>query len=118
MMYDKNNVYAKILRGEVPVNKKVFENDYALSFHRVNPLALVHTVVIPKGEYTDVVDFKERAPLEEQAGFWDAIMETVRALGIRDGYRICFNIGPRGGQDVYHLHAHVMADPRFVGGYL
>jgi diadenosine tetraphosphate (Ap4A) HIT family hydrolase len=118
MIYDKNNIFAKILRGEIPINRKIYENEHALSFHDLDPMALIHTIVIPKGEYTDIVDFKLRASWEEQTGFWDAIVATVDALGIRAGYRICFNVGLRGGQTIYHLHAHLMSDPRFAEGHL
>lgn len=111
-MYDKNNVFAKILRGEIPMNKKIYENEYAVSFHDVAPRAAVHALVIPRGEYRNILEFSERASATEQAGFWTAVRETVGALGLGDGVRVTFNAGPSDIQMVQHLHAHIIYDEK------
>ncbi len=105
--YDPNNVFAKILRREIPA-KIVYEDAHALAFHDIRPQAPVHVLVIPKGAYLDWPDFAARAPDAEIAGFVRAIAETARLLGVQDaGYRVLSNIGADGGQEVPHLHAHI-----------
>ncbi|MGE5600656.1 MAG: histidine triad nucleotide-binding protein [Pseudomonadota bacterium] len=105
--YDDNNVFARILRGELP-SKKVYEDDFAFAFHDINPLAPVHILVIPKGSYVSWDDFSERASDEEIAGFIRAVGRIAREEGlVAQGYRILANIGMRGGQEVPHLHAHI-----------
>ena len=109
MNYDKNNIFAKILRGEIPC-KKVYENKYVLSFYDVNPLKKTHVLVIPKGEYTDLDDFLNKASEKEIIEFNKAITHIVRKLKIssqEDGYRVLSNIGKNGGQEVPHLHYHI-----------
>lgn len=109
MAYDPNNVFAKILRGEIPC-KKVLETEYALAFHDINPLAPQHVLVIPKGAYVSMADFSAKASAEEIAGFIRAVGETARTLGVEaDGYRLLSNVGLNGGQEVPHLHVHVFA---------
>ena len=78
-MYDKNNIFAKIARGEVPTNK-ICENTHALSFYDVNPVAQTHVLIIPKGEYENLFDFLHNASTEEQASFWDCVKETAREM--------------------------------------
>lgn len=109
-MYDDNNVFARILRGEIPVNKQIFENDYALSFHDLNPKAPVHVLVIPKGKYIDILDFQMNASSEEQVAFWEAVKSTLEKLGLsQHSYRCVANTGvPM--QEVPHYHLHIMAD--------
>jgi len=105
--YDDTNVFAKILRGEIPCNK-VFENDFALAFHDINPQAPVHVLVIPKGRYVSWDDFSAKASNTEISGFVRAVGEVARAAGLpAPGYRLLANIGKDGHQEVPHLHVHV-----------
>ena len=105
--YDDQNVFAKILRGEIP-NRKVFEDEWALAFHDINPQAPTHVLVIPKGAYVSWDDFSARAPAEEIAGFVRAVGHVARSLGlVEPGYRLLANIGQHGHQEVPHLHVHL-----------
>jgi histidine triad (HIT) family protein len=110
MTYDKNNIFAKILRKEIPY-KKIFENDYVLSFHDVNPQKKIHALVIPKGEYINLDDFNNRASDQEIIALSKAITEVSRILGISTdtgkGYRALTNLDEHGGQEVPHLHFHL-----------
>lgn len=109
MAYDDGNVFAKILRGEVPC-KKVYENEYALAFHDVHPQAPVHVLVIPKGRYVDWDDFTAHASEAESLGLLRAIGSVARELGVvENGYRILANSGRDAHQEVPHLHVHVFA---------
>ena len=109
MHYDKNNIFAKILRGEIPC-KKIFENDYVLSFHDINPQKKIHALVIPKGEYIDLNDFSNKASDKEIVELNKAITNVSNLLGAKDkGYRVLSNIGSDGGQEVPHLHFHIFA---------
>lgn len=111
--YDPDNIFAKILRGEIPC-KKVFEDEWALAFHDINPQADVHILVIPKGEYVSWDDFSAKAPAEEIAGFVRAVGHVAREQGlVVRGYRLLGNVGRNGGQEVPHLHVHL-----FGGGPL
>ena len=105
--YDDDNIFAKILRGEIP-SKKVYEDDWALAFHDINPLAPVHILVIPKGPYVSWDDFSERASDEELAGFVRAVGKVAREQQlVVQGYRLLANTGKRAGQEVPHLHVHI-----------
>ena len=105
--YDDSNICARILRGEIPA-KTVFEDDYALAFHDINPLAPTHLLVIPKGAYVSWDDFSGRAPDSEIAGFVRAVGQVAREAGlVAEGYRALANIGGHGGQEVPHLHVHL-----------
>ena len=105
--YDDSNVFAKILRGELPCNK-VFEDEHALAFHDINPLAPVHILVIPKGAYVSWDDFSERASDAEIAGLVRAVGHVAREAGmVAQGYRLLANTGERAGQEVAHLHVHI-----------
>ena len=105
--YDDNNIFARILRGELPSNK-VYEDEHALAFHDINPLAPVHILVIPKGSYVSWDDFSEKASDAESAGFTRAVGKVARDAGlVAQGYRVLTNIGRRGGQEVPHLHLHI-----------
>ena len=107
MAYDENNVFAKILRGEIPC-KKVFEDDYVLAFHDINPMAPTHVLVIPKGSYVSLDDFTAKASAAEIEGFFRAVGKVARDLGVAEsGYRIIANIGAHGHQEVPHLHVHI-----------
>jgi histidine triad (HIT) family protein len=105
--YDDTNIFARILRGELP-SKKVYEDDHVLAFHDINPLAPVHILVIPKGSYVSWDDFSEKASDAEMAALTRAIGKIARDAGlVPQGYRVLTNIGLRGGQEVPHLHAHI-----------
>ena len=105
--YDDSNIFARILRGEVPC-KKVHEDEHALAFHDINPLAPVHILVIPKGAYVSWDDFSERASDAEMAGFVRAVGKVARDAGmVVQGYRLLANTGKRAGQEVGHLHVHI-----------
>ncbi|RYD99632.1 MAG: histidine triad nucleotide-binding protein, partial [Sphingomonadales bacterium] len=107
--YDPNNIFAKILRGEIP-NKTVYEDEFALAFHDISPQAPHHILVIPKGAYVSWDDFSARAPDAEIAGFIRAVGHVAREAGmVAPGYRLLANVGQHGGQEVPHLHVHVFA---------
>jgi|TARA_B100001094_G_C17895898_1_gene654001 histidine triad (HIT) family protein len=109
MSYDKNNIFAKILRGEIPC-KKVYENEQVLAFHDVNPQKKIHILVIPKGEYIDLDDFNKKASEKEIIALNKAITHVANLLTTKDkGYRALTNIGSDGGQEVPHLHFHIFA---------
>jgi len=109
--YDPANVFAKILRGELPC-RKIYEDSHVLAFHDIRPLAPVHALVIPKGAYVSLDDFSDKASAEEQAAVMRAIGKVARDLGLAaNGYRVLTNIGADGNQEVPHLHWHV------VGGH-
>ncbi|MBO6944306.1 histidine triad nucleotide-binding protein [Altererythrobacter sp.] len=105
--YDDNNIFAKILRGEIP-STKVYEDEWAYAFEDINPQADIHTLVIPKGRYVSWNDFSAKATAEEIAGFVRAVGEVARAKGlVEPGYRLLANIGGHGHQEVPHLHVHI-----------
>ena len=111
MSYDKNNIFARILRGEIPC-KKIYENEYILSFYDINPQKKVHALVVPKGEYIDLDDFSSRASEKEISELIKGISLIAKKLGISlsdsgKGYRSLVNIGENGGQEVPHLHFHL-----------
>ena len=105
--YDDSNIFARILRGEIPA-KTVYEDEFALAFHDINPQAPVHVLVIPKGAYVSWDDFSERAPDAEIAGFVRAVGHVARVQGlVAPGYRLLANVGMHSGQEVPHLHVHI-----------
>ncbi len=107
MAYDDQNIFAKILRGEIPCDR-VYEDDHALAFDDINPQAPVHVLVIPKGPYQSLDDFSEKASDAEIAGFMRAVGNVARQLGlVGDGYRILANHGVNARQEVPHFHFHV-----------
>lgn len=107
--YDSQNIFAKILRGEIP-NRTVYEDEWALAFHDINPQAPLHVLVIPKGAYVSWDDFSAKASPEEIAGFVRAVGHVARQAGlVEPGYRLLANIGGHGHQEVPHLHVHVFA---------
>ncbi len=109
MTYDDDNIFAKILRGEIPCDR-VYEDDYALAFRDIAPQAPVHVLVIPKGAYVNMDDFSDRATEAEIAGFIRAVGLVARDLGLVDaGYRTLANNGPDAHQEVPHLHVHIFA---------
>jgi len=107
MVYDPDNIFAKILRGEIPANK-VYEDEHALAFYDINPQAPIHVLVIPKGAYVSMDDFTATASDAEIAGFFRAVGEVAGKLDLAgDGYRILANHGAHGHQEVPHLHVHI-----------
>ena len=110
MSYDNNNIFAKILRNEIPCNK-IYEDEFILSFHDINPQKKIHALVIPKGKYIDLDDFSTKASPEEIVGLLKGINIVAEKLGISTktgkGYRALTNINDHGGQEVPHLHFHL-----------
>jgi histidine triad (HIT) family protein len=107
--YDDSNIFARILRGEIPSNK-VYEDEHALAFHDISPQAPVHILVIPKGPYVSWDDFSARASDAEIAGFVRAVGRIARDESlVAPGYRLLANVGAHGGQEVPHLHVHLFA---------
>ena len=111
MQYDKNNIFAKILRGEIPC-KKIYEDKYVLAFYDINPQKKVHSLVISKGEYVDLDDFSLKASKEEISGLIKGISIVAKKIGVSEevkggGYRSLVNVGENGGQEVPHLHFHI-----------
>ena len=109
MSYDTNNIFAKILRGDIPC-KKIYENEYVLSFYDINPQRKIHALVIPKGSYIDLDDFMQNAKDKEIVELFKAISHVANLLkvsNVNGGYRTLSNIGNNGGQEVPHLHFHV-----------
>jgi histidine triad (HIT) family protein len=108
MSYDSNNIFAKILRGEIPCNK-VHDDQYVIAFDDIHPQAPVHILVLPKGAYKDMDDFTARASDAEIAALWKVTGQIARAKGIdKTGYRVISNCGLNGGQEVPHLHIHLL----------
>jgi len=110
MNYDNKNIFAKILKGEIPC-KKIYEDKFVLSFYDINPQKKIHALVIPKGRYTDLDDFSTNASSEEMVGLLKGINIVAKKLNISvdagNGYRALANIGEHGGQEVPHLHFHL-----------
>lgn len=110
MSYDDNNIFAKILRNEIPCDK-IYEDKFVLSFHDINPQKKIHALVIPKGKYVDLDDFSQNASSEEMVGLLKGINIVAKKLNISvdtgKGYRALANIGEDGGQEVPHLHFHL-----------
>lgn len=112
MTYDSNNIFARILRGEIPC-KKVYEDDHVLAFNDIVPKAPVHILVIPKGAYVGMDDFTAKASPEEIAALFRALGQIARDNGLdATGYRVISNCGLNGGQEVPHLHLHLVGGKR------
>ncbi len=106
--YDDSNIFARILRGEIPC-KKVYENDHALAFHDIHPQAPVHVLIIPKGRYVSAEDFGANASPAEAKGLAEAISAVARLTGVAEtGFRTLSNAGVNGHQEVPHYHVHVV----------
>jgi len=114
-MYDPNNIFAKILRNEIP-SRKIFENKYALSFWDIRPVSTKHALVIPKGEYVELYDFVSNATGMEQRGFWEVFRETAKMLGLTENFNTLTNSmkPPFFVQSVPHFHLHVIGGERLV----
>ena len=105
--YDATNIFARILRGEIPA-RKIFENEVAVAFHDIAPQAPVHVLVIPKGDYVSFADFSATASDAEIAGFFRAVGSVAKDLGLEaPGYRLLANMGEHSGQEVPHFHVHL-----------
>ena len=117
MKYDDNNIFAKILKGEIPC-EKVYEDDHVLSFYDVKPQKKIHVLVIPKGKYINLDDFNDRASDEEVIALTKAISLVAKKLSISinngDGYRALVNTGTNAGQEVPHLHYHLFGGEKIV----
>ncbi len=115
MTYDDNNIFAKILRNEIPCNK-IYEDEFVLSFYDINPQKKIHVLVIPKGKYVDLDDFSVNASSEEMVGLLKGINKVAKKLKISvdigKGYRVLANISEHGGQEVPHLHFHLFGGER------
>jgi hypothetical protein len=110
--YDSNNIFARILRGEIP-SRRVFENEHAVAFHDIAPQAPTHVLVIPRGPYISIADFTAKASEAEIVGFFRAVGEVARQLGLEaPGYRILANMGEDAGQEVPHFHVHLFGGRR------
>jgi len=108
MTYDNQNIFAKILRGEIPCDK-VYEDEHVLAFRDIAPQASVHVLVIPKGAYVSIDDFGENASVEEVAGFYKAVAMLAKQEGLTaNGFRAIANTGEHGGQEVPHFHMHLL----------
>jgi diadenosine tetraphosphate (Ap4A) HIT family hydrolase len=105
--YDDTNIFARILRDEIP-SKRVYEDEWAVAFHDINPLAPTHVLVIPRGKYCSWADFSANATEAEIAGFVRAVGKVAEQLGLEEpGYRLLANVGADSGQEVPHLHVHI-----------
>ena len=115
MSYDEKNIFAKILRKEIAYNK-IYEDEFILSFHDINPQKKTHALVIPKGKYTDLDDFSLNATSDEIVGLIKGINIVAKKLGVSTeigkGYRVLTNISEHGGQEVPHLHFHLFGGER------
>ena len=110
MTYDKENIFAKILRGEIPCDK-IYEDEYTLSFKDINPQAKTHILIIPKNPYIDVADFLQNADAQYQTNFWVSVNTIIDNLALRDkGFQIKTHKGKDGGQEVFHFHLHLLSN--------
>ncbi len=113
MIYDENNVFARILRGELPCNR-LYEDEFALAFADIHPQAPVHVLVIPKAKYISAADFGAQASPEEITGFWRAVSAVAAQAGVVEaGFRMIANAGPDSRQEVPHFHVHLLAGRKF-----
>ncbi len=112
MTYDKNNIFAKILRGEIPCDK-IYENEHSLAFKDINPAAKIHILIIPKGPFVDFDDFSRNASKDEIVSLMKAVVEVCKITKVSlseggNGFRLIANSGPDGSQEVPHFHYHVL----------
>ena len=110
MTYDDENIFAKLLRSEIPCDK-VFEDEFILSFKDINPKAKLHILIIPKKPYIDILDFLENADAGYQSNFWISVNNLVSQLDLKNkGFQIKSHKGKDGGQEVFHFHLHLLSD--------
>lgn len=115
MAYDSNNIFAKILRGEIPC-QRIYEDNHVLAFRDIHPKAPIHVLVIPKGAYSSFMDFTIRASSEEIAAFFQTVTKVAEDLKFGDnGFRLVVNNGPDSGQEVPHFHVHLIGGKRLEG---
>jgi histidine triad (HIT) family protein len=110
MIYDNENIFAKILSGEIPC-EKFFEDDHVLSFKDINPQAKLHILIIPKKKFIDIADFLENADNDYQSSFWSSVNKIIKNLGLKDkGFQLKTHKGKDGGQEVFHFHLHLLSN--------
>ena len=110
MSYDKENIFAKILRSEIPCDK-IYEDEYVLSFKDINPQAKTHILIIPKDHYIDIADFLHNANAQYQSNFWASVYTIIDNLALRSkGFQIKTHKGKDGGQEVFHFHLHLLSN--------
>ena len=110
MIYDQENIFAKILRGEIPCDK-IYEDEYILSFKDINPQTKTHVLIIPKDSYIDVADFIQNASAQYQTNFWASVNKIINNLALRNkGFQIKTHKGKDGGQEVFHFHLHLLSN--------
>ena len=110
MSYDNENIFAKILRGEIPCDK-IYEDEYILSFKDINPQAKTHVLIIPKEQYIDIADFFQNANAQYQSNFWASVNTIIDNLALRTkGFQIKTHKGKDGGQEVFHFHLHLLSN--------
>tara|TARA_B100000902_G_C26988183_1_gene753681 strand:- start:34 stop:369 length:336 start_codon:yes stop_codon:yes gene_type:complete len=110
MSYDNENIFAKILRGEIPCDK-IYEDEYILSFKDINPQTKTHVLIIPKDSYIDVADFIQNASAQYQTNFWASVNKIINNLALRNkGFQIKTHKGKDGGQEVFHFHLHLLSN--------
>ena len=112
MTYDNQNVFAKILRGEIPTNK-IYEDEYTIAFHDIHPKAPIHVLVVPKNAYIDFNDLMTKASSDEVNGIFKAVRNVAEQLNVVEaGYRLLMNVGRGAGQEVPHLHVHILSNKK------
>jgi|TARA_A100001015_G_scaffold217520_1_gene244374 diadenosine tetraphosphate (Ap4A) HIT family hydrolase len=110
MIYDNKNIFAKILRGEMPCDK-IYEDEFILSFKDISPQAKIHILIIPKDSYIDVADFLQNADSQYQTNFWQSVNKIIDNLDLRlKGFQIKTHKGKDGGQEVFHFHLHLLSN--------
>jgi histidine triad (HIT) family protein len=110
MIYDNENIFAKILSGEIPC-EKFLEDDHVLSFKDINPQAKIHILIIPKKKFIDIADFLENADNDYQSSFWSSVNNIIKNLGLSDkGFQLKTHKGKDGGQEVFHFHLHLLSN--------
>ena len=110
MIYDNKNIFAKILRGEMPCDK-IYEDEFILSFKDISPQAKMHILIIPKDSYIDVADFLQNADSQYQTNFWQSVNKIIDNLDLRlKGFQIKTHKGKDGGQEVFHFHLHLLSN--------
>ena len=110
MIYDQKNIFAKILRNEIPCDK-IYEDEHILSFKDINPQAKTHVLIIPKEQYIDIADFLQNANAHYQTNFWKSVNTIIDILDLRDiGFQIKTHKGKDGGQEVFHFHLHLLSN--------
>lgn len=107
-MYDEQNVFARILRGEIPA-QIVYDDEWCVAFRDISPAAPAHVLVIPRGKYRNFAEFVKLGEEEEVAGFFDSVRHIAKELGVEEsGYRLVMNTGPDANQTVHHFHVHIL----------